>query len=171
MFQMFYPTEYSESAYAVDFHELYHKGYRGLLIDIDNTLVEHGAPSNQKSEAFFKMLHQTGWKTCIISNNDEARVKPFAEQVQSSYISKAGKPLVQGYQKGMSEMGTTQSDTLFMGDQIFTDILGANRTGIKSILVKPLKLDHKFFILLKRAGEFLIKIFYFRYAKKHPKVL
>lgn len=168
MFRKLYPTVYYKSAYDVDFSELYKKGYRGLLIDIDNTLVEHGAPSNEQSEAFFKHLHKTGWKICIISNNDEKRVKPFAENTGSDYICHAKKPSCSGYLKGMELMKTDPSHTVFMGDQMFTDILGANRSGIRSILVKPVKIDHKAFILLKRAGEAIVKVFYFRYARRHP---
>lgn len=171
MFRNFYPTVYYESAYEVDFSEIYHKGYRGLLIDIDNTLVEHGAPSNDRSEAFFKQLHGIGWKTCIISNNDDKRVNPFAAVNNTPYVCKAGKPLAAGYLKGMDIMGTDVSETLFMGDQMFTDILGANHAGLRSILVKPVKIDRKPFILLKRAGEVIVKFFYFRYARKHPGTL
>lgn len=171
MFQKFYPTVYALSAYEVDFKALYHKGYRGLLTDVDNTLVEHGASSNEKAEAFFKMLHDMGWKTCIISNNDEARVQPFAQACESLYIAKAGKPLTTGYRQGMQIMNTDLTNTVFMGDQLFTDILGANQTGLRSILVKPVKIDRKPFILLKRAGEVIVKWFYFRYASAHPSEL
>lgn len=168
MFKKFYPTSYSESAYDIDFKKIYDKGYRGLLTDVDNTLVEHGAPSDEQSEAFFVLLHEMGWKTCIISNNHEDRIKPFADKVNSSYVYDAGKPKKRGYLKGMEIMGTDLSDTLFLGDQLFTDILGANRTGLKSILVKPVKLDHKIFILIKRLGEAIVKIFYFRYSRRYP---
>ena len=171
MFRKFYPTVYHESAYSIDFRELFHKGYRGILIDIDNTLVEHGAPSNDQSEAFFKMLHETGFQTCILSNNHEPRVRPFADAVQSSYICDAGKPGSSGYLKGMKLMDTGTNNTFFIGDQMFTDIWGANNSGIPSILVKPIKIDPKFLILLKRVGEAIVKRFYFRYARRHPSEL
>lgn len=171
MFKKFYPTKYYESAYSIDFQELYEKGYRGLLTDVDNTLVEHGAPSTEKSETFFRTLRQIGWKTCIISNNHEARVRPFAKACESLYVFDAGKPSRKGYTQGMRLMGTDTDNTLFLGDQIFTDILGANRSGLKSILVKPVKTDHKILILMKRVGETLIKFFYFRYASRHTEEL
>mgnify|MGYP002624843975 CR=1 FL=1 len=168
MLQQFYPTMYSESAYAVDFQTLYRKGYRGLLTDVDNTLVSHGAPSTGQSEAFFCHLRKMGWKTCIISNNDEERVRPFAEASGSLYVCHAGKPKTDGYRQGMELMETNRSNTVLLGDQMFTDIWGANRTGIKSILVKPVARDYKVLILLKRAGESVVKRCYFRYARKHP---
>ena len=171
MFKKFYPTVYCKSAYSVDFQKLYDKGYRGLLTDVDNTLVGHGAPSDERSEALFKMLKEMGWKTCIISNNDEKRIKPFAQIVGSPYVYSAAKPKKDGYIKGMAIMETDREHTVFMGDQIFTDIFGANNSGIRSILVKPLKMDFKFLILLKRIGEKIVFVFYRRYAKKHPKEL
>ena len=171
MFQKFYPTSYSDSAYSIDFGMLFRKGYRGLLTDIDNTLVEHGAPSNAESEAFFSMLHRMGWQTCILSNNHKRRVAPFAEAVNSFYICDAGKPGTRGYLQGMEQMGTGRENTLFLGDQLFTDIYGANRAGIRSILVKPIRLDKKPLILLKRAGEAIVKVFYRRYARSHPGAL
>ena len=168
MFRKFYPTVYYKSAYSVDFLSLYEKGYRGLLTDIDNTLVKHGAPSDARSEAFFRELSGTGWKTCVISNNDEARVAPFALKSGCPYVCNAGKPKRSGYLKGMELMGTDISNTVFMGDQMFTDILGANNVGMKSILVKPIRIDRVPHILLKRVGEAIVKVFYAAYSRNHP---
>ena len=171
MFRKFYPTVYYDSAYSVDFLSLYAKGYTGLLTDIDNTLVMHGAPGNEESEAFFRKLSDIGWKTCVISNNDEARVAPFARSCGCPYVCKAGKPKKNGYLKGMELMGTDLSNTVFMGDQMFTDIFGANNIGMKSILVKPIHIDRVPYILLKRAGEVIVKFFYRIYSRRHPQEL
>lgn len=171
MFKKFYPTVSCESAYKIDFRKLYDKGYRGLLTDVDNTLVRHGAPSDEHSEALFVLLRKIGWKVCIISNNNEDRVWPFAERSQSPYICDAHKPSAAGYIEGMSKIGTNKDNTLMIGDQLFTDIYGANKAGIKSILVKPIHIDHKPTILLKRAGELIVKFFYRIYSKKHGEEL
>lgn len=168
MFRRFYPTVYVSSAYAVDFSKLYQKGYRALVLDIDNTLVKHGAPPNKEAVAFFEELRAIGFSTCIISNNHEPRVKSFADVVKSDYIFDAGKPSRRPYLEAMRRCGGTKLTTLFMGDQLFTDIYGANRAGLKSILVKPIFLDPEFQIRLKRLGERIVMPFYFRYRKKHP---
>lgn len=68
-------------------------------------------------------------KTCLLSNNKEPRVKSFAQQVKCPYIYKGGKPGAKGYKKAMETMGTDVKNTLFVGDQLFTDIWGANRLG------------------------------------------
>ncbi len=171
MFKKFYPTIYAESAYIVDFQTLYEKGYRVLILDVDNTLVPHGAPADERAVAFFQKVQGIGFRTCIISNNHEPRIKPFAEKVGSSFIFDAGKPAKKGFQKAMKLCGGTLENTVFMGDQLFTDVWGANRAGVRSILVKPIQKDTEIQIRMKRLGERIVLPFYFRYQKKHPKEL
>ena len=171
MFKKFYPTIYAASAYIVDFQKLYEKGYRVLILDVDNTLVPHGAPADERAVAFFKKVQGIGFRTCIISNNHEPRIKPFADEVGSACIFDAGKPSRKGFQKAMKLCGGTPENTLFMGDQLFTDVWGANRACVRSILVRPIKKDTEIQIRLKRLGERLVLPFYSRYRKKHPKEL
>lgn len=162
MWKMLYPDTYIESTYDIDFQRLYEQGYRGVLFDIDNTLVPHDAPASEAAIAFFDKLHKIGLETCLISNNKEPRVKSFSEKVGAKYVFKAGKPLPKGYIEGMKRMHTKQDSTLFVGDQIFTDILGANRAGIYSILVKPIHPKEEIQIVLKRYLEKIVLFFYFR---------
>ena len=133
--------------------KLYNDGYRGILFDIDNTLVPHGAPADERAIALFKKLKQIGFTTCLISNNKEPRVKSFCDKVDSDYIFKAGKPLPGGYEEGIRKMKTTKENTLFIGDQIFTDVLGANRAGLYTIMVKPIHPKEEIQIVLKRYIE------------------
>ncbi|MDD7114485.1 MAG: YqeG family HAD IIIA-type phosphatase [Lachnospiraceae bacterium] len=166
MLQMMYPDEYVESTYRIDFQILYQKGYRGILFDIDNTLVPHGAPADDKAIELFRKLKKIGFQTCLISNNKEPRVKSFCDQVDSKYIYKAGKPLPKGYLEGMDKMRTNQNNTLFVGDQIFTDVLGAKRADLYTILVKPIHPKEEIQIVLKRYLEKIVLFFYFRHQKK-----
>ena len=166
MRHMLYPDEYMDSTYAIDFKKLYKDGYRGILFDIDNTLVPHGAPADERAIALFKELKQIGFTTCLISNNKEPRVKSFCDKVDSDYIFKAGKPKCFGYEKAMERMGTDRSNTLFVGDQIFTDIYGANRTGIRTIMVRYIHPKEEIQIVLKRKLEKIVLFFYRRYQKR-----
>ena len=166
LFGAFYPKKYMDSTYEIDFEELYQKGYRGILFDIDNTLVPHDAPATRQSVELFERLHAMGFSTCLISNNKEPRVTPFAEAMNTPYVYKAGKPYRRGYQEGMEKMGTKLPDTLFVGDQLFTDVWGANRTGIYSILVKPMNPREEIQIVLKRYLEKIILFFYLRKCRK-----
>lgn len=164
MFKLFYPTEYYDSTYSINFAAYYARGYRGVIFDVDNTLVEHDAPADERATRLIKKLHELGFKVCFLSNNDEERVKNFNEELGASYIYKAGKPLAKGYIKAMEEMGTTEHNTLFVGDQLFTDIWGANNAKLRSILVKPIAKHEEIQIVLKRIPEKLVLHFY---LKKH----
>lgn len=162
---IFYPDEYLDGAYEIEYEKLYDMGYRGIVYDIDNTLVPHGFPADDRSVALFKRLHSIGFKTIALSNNKEPRVKMFCDAVDMPYIYKAGKPGVKGYRNAMKIMGTGNNDTLFIGDQIFTDVYGANRTGIYTILVKPIHPKEEIQIVLKRVLERIVLYFYLRRNK------
>lgn len=166
MFRKFYPTRYVDSTYEIDFGNLYERGIRGLIFDIDNTLVEHGVPANDRAIELFDRLRAIGFDTCLISNNKEPRVKPFAEAVQSKYVFKANKPSKKNYRKAMELMNTDESNTCFIGDQLFTDVYGANRCGIMSILVKPIHPKEEIQIVLKRKLEKIVLYFYKRKVNK-----
>ncbi len=162
-----FPDDYIQSIFEVDFEALYQEGYRAIIFDVDNTLVPHGAPADERSIEFFSYLHGCGFCALLLSNNKEPRVKAFAERVKyAEYIYKAGKPGKAGYQKAMERMKVTKEETLFAGDQIFTDIWGANRCGIRTIMVKPvLKWKEEIQIILKRFLEAPILLAFQVYRK------
>lgn len=160
MFKKFYPNEYRDSTYELDFQAYYDKGYRGILFDIDNTLVEHGLPATDRAVKLFEDLRAIGFKTCLISNNQEPRVKPFAEFVKSDYIYNAHKPSTKNYVKAMEIMGTDISNSMFVGDQLFTDVYGANRAKMYTVLVKPIHPKEEIQIVLKRKLEKIVLYFY-----------
>jgi hypothetical protein len=153
MSHIFYPDEYLNSTYEIDFEKLYKDGYRGLIFDIDNTLVPDGAPADQRAISLFARLQTIGFRCVLLSNNKEPRVKMFADAVPVDYIYKAGKPKRAGYRKAMAHLGTDVSNTLFIGDQIFTDVMGANLAGIRTILVKPIHPKEEIQIVFKRFFE------------------
>lgn len=157
---MFFPDEYVASTYIIDFEKLYEKGVRGLIFDIDNTLVPHGDPADQRAVDLFERLKAIGFECCLISNNQEPRVRMFNEKIQVNYVYNAHKPSVKNYFKAMGIMGTDQSNTVFIGDQLFTDVWGAKRSGIHNILVKPIYPKEEIQIVLKRYLEKVVLHFY-----------
>ena len=167
MLSKFYPGEYMDSTYEIDFDRLYGEGYRGVIFDIDNTLVPHGAPADERACKLFAHLKELGYQCMLLSNNKEPRVKMFNDAVGVSYIFRAGKPKTANYKKAMEQMGTTTENTLFVGDQIFTDVYGANRTGIRTILVKPIHPKEEIQIVLKRYLEKIVLFFYKRKCNKN----
>lgn len=166
MLKRFYPDNEIGSSYEIDYEMLYEKGYRGIIYDVDNTLVPHGAPADERALALFERLREIGFQTVLLSNNKEPRVKNFAEQVGSKYIFKANKPSKSGYEKAMERMGTTKDNTLFVGDQLFTDVWGAKRTGIETYLVKPIHPKEEIQIVLKRKLEWIVLYFYHKQKGK-----
>ena len=167
MLDIFYPDNEVESSYEIDYEALYETGYRGIIFDIDNTLVPHGAPADEKAVAFFQRLKKIGFQTMLLSNNKEPRVKMFADRVHSQYLYKAGKPGKGGYLQAMENMGTDISSTIFVGDQLFTDVWGAKRVGIMNFLVKPIHPKEEIQIVLKRYLEKIVLYFYHRKQKKN----
>lgn len=160
MFDRFYPDRYVASTYVIDFEKLYSEGVRGLIFDIDNTLVPHGAPADERAEELFARLKRIGFNCCLISNNQEPRVKMFNKNIQVDYVYNAHKPSTKNYVKAMEIMGTGTADTVFIGDQLFTDVWGAKRAGIPSILVKSIHPKEEIQIVLKRYLEKIVLHFY-----------
>lgn len=166
IFQRFYPTKEVDSAYNIDYEGLYRQGIRGLIYDIDNTLTEHDAPAGENTRELIKRLKSIGFGICLLSNNKEERVKMFNQDIQVQYIHKAGKPSVKGYRQAMDLMGTDKDTTVFIGDQLFTDIYGANRSGIASYLVHPIARHEEIQIVLKRYLERIVLYFYHKDSRK-----
>lgn len=170
MLKTFYPDECMDSTYAIPFEELYEEGYRGLIFDIDNTLVMHDAPADERAKELFARLKAIGYDCCLLSNNKEPRVQMFNEEIQVHYICNAHKPSTANYEKAMEIMGTNRETTVFIGDQLFTDVWGAKRAGIRNILVKPINPKEEIQIILKRKLEKIVLYFYNRkQAKKESK--
>ena len=160
MFERFFPDRYVASTYIIDYEKPYEEGVRGLIFDIDNTLVPHGAPADERAVRLFARLKDIGFRCCLISNNQEKRVKTFNEPIRVDYVYNAHKPSVKNYIKAMEIMGTDRESTVFIGDQLFTDVWGAKRAGIPNILVKPIHPREEIQIVLKRYLEKIVLYFY-----------
>lgn len=111
-------------------------GISNLLLDVDNTLTTHGNPEPAEGiEDWIENMHKNGIKLMIVSNNYKKRVEPFANRLGLPYSSFSKKPLPFGFFKAMKYLHSNKENTAVVGDQIFTDILGANIIGLKAIMV------------------------------------
>ncbi len=155
-----FPDETAASSYEIDYNKLYKDGFKGIIYDIDNTLVAHDAPANEKAVALLHRVQEMGFKVCLLSNNKHPRVDLFNEKIGAYTVCEAGKPWRTGYLKAMEIMGTDPSDTIMIGDQILTDMWGANRTGVPCIMVKKLYRKEAFQVLLKRIPEAIVMLTY-----------
>lgn len=164
--KVLFPKEEYGSTYQIPFEDFYELGYRAIIFDIDNTLVPHGLPADDRSKKLCKRLKEMGYQIYLLSNNGEARVEPMAKELDVPYIYKAGKPSKKGYLRAAELMQVDLSHILFVGDQIITDVWGANRTGIYSILVAPINPKEEIQIVLKRFLEAII-LFFYRRSKRY----
>ena len=170
MLYWLYPDEEADSAYKIDYEKLAGEGgIGGVIFDIDNTLVPHGEPADEQAVALFQRLRELSLDVVLLSNNKEPRVKSFADAVSAKYIYKAGKPGKTGYEKAMQQMGTDIKTTLFVGDQLFTDVWGAKNLGIHAVLVQPIDKKEEIQIVLKRYLEKIVLAAYRRACKKGGK--
>lgn len=135
MFWLLFPYEYVDSVFSIDYQKLVQKGYKGIIFDIDMTLVPHGADSTKEIDALFKTLHELGLKTLLLTNNSEERVRRFTKNIDTLYLCDANKPEPEGFLKAVEMMEIQKEETVYIGDQIFIDIYGANKCGIANILV------------------------------------
>ena len=160
MLRRFYPKRLAPSSYDIDYEKLYQEGYRGILFDIDNTLVEHGADATPRAIELFERLKRIGFQTCLISNNSDERVRRFNKDIKTNFIHKANKPSIKNYLKATKMMGTRIDNTVCVGDQLFTDVYGANRVGMMTYLVKPIHPKEEIQIVLKRKLERIVLHYY-----------
>lgn len=156
MLKIFYPKRIADSPYVINYDDLYKEGYRGIIFDIDNTLVEHDADASPEAIELIARVQKIGFRVCLISNNDEERVTRFNKDIKVKYIYKANKPSKRSFIRAMNRMGTTIDNTVFIGDQLFTDIFGANRIGMMSYFVKPIGPKEEIQIVLKRKLERIV---------------
>lgn len=136
---------------------------KGLLLDIDNTLTTHDNPVPAEGVVhWIAEMKQANIRMCLVSNNHPPRVEPFASLLDIAYVCESKKPFHKGFSIAMQKMQLSKEQLCVVGDQIYTDILGANWFGVRSIYVSPIKLEQTVFFKCKRFLEkpFLPKKFY-----------
>lgn len=127
---------------------------KGLILDLDNTLTTHNNPNPpQSSLDWLDKMKKSGIKMMIVSNNSAERVTPFAKALGLHFVPNGRKPLTFGYTQAIKEMGIHKKSIAAVGDQIFTDILGSNLKGIRSLFVFPIEPETSLPFRFKRACE------------------
>lgn len=155
----FTPDEYLTSVLAVDLDELQRSGVTTVLLDLDNTILSRErAELTPEYAAWCKSLVDHGFKVCILSNNHTKAVSARAQTVGFRFVCNAVKPVPIGYIRALKMMGSKRKETVMIGDQLFTDILGANVLGMRSIMVLPLaKKDLAHTLMLRKVEKLFMK--------------
>lgn len=157
------PQFSSKSLATLDFADFYRRGYRAILLDLDNTLAPyHCLRIDDDALATLKRINAAGLKALVVSNNTTERVKKFLNGHDIPFIALALKPLPCGYLRAIKKAKVPLKQVISVGDQLLTDILGSNILGIYSIYVEPLSKKDSIVTWLSRKIEALL----FKYAVK-----
>lgn len=129
-------------------------GVKAILLDVDNTLSHHGSQEPfDGSVAWTRRMRQEGFQLIIVSNNTRERITPFAERFGLPFIWRACKPLPIGYWKAARKLGVRFRESVIVGDQVFTDVVGANLLGMRSVLLEPAEEEHGWSFRVRRHFE------------------
>lgn len=165
-----YPNIYLKNVTEFNLEMAKNNGIKGIILDVDNTLIDYYKNMPAGIEKWCKNMQKEGIKFCIASNsNKKDKVEKVAKQLNIPYIFFAKKPLKTGLNKAKQIIGVNENEIAVIGDQIFTDILGANRCKMYSVLVDPIKEKDIFITIIKRPIENYIKKNYEKYLSKNKK--
>ncbi|MFF2754240.1 YqeG family HAD IIIA-type phosphatase [Psychrobacillus sp. NPDC058041] len=167
MYQFFIPSEFVRSVFHITPELLKEKGIKGIITDLDNTLVEWDRPdATPKLIEWFASMKAAGIQIIIVSNNKEMRVQSFADPLGIPFIYKARKPLGKAFRHALKLMSVKKDEVVVIGDQLLTDVFGGNRQKLHTILVIPVAKSDGFITKFNRLVERRI----FRYLDKKGQV-
>jgi len=164
LFEILKPKVYVDSICNIDLKKLKKaKKIKGIIVDLDNTLVAWGQKEvSQKNIGWVNEAKKLGLKICIVSNTNSKRVAELAKIFDVPYYSKYFKPFSVAFNNGLKILDTKKSETVVIGDQIFTDIWGGNRLKLLTILVVPIVKKDSIGTFLHRNLEKIIISFWMR---------
>jgi uncharacterized protein len=150
----FLPDQHVKNIFEIEPDSLKEKGVKGIITDLDNTLVEWDRPTaTPKLIEWFDNMRRNEILITIVSNNNEKRVKAFSDPLQIPFIFQARKPMTRAFNKALKQMGLSKEETVVIGDQLLTDVLGGNRSGFHTILVVPVAQTDGFVTRFNRKVE------------------
>ena len=139
--------------------ELFDEGIRTALLDFDNTLgPDHATEPEEFSYKCVKMIEDTGIRCCLVSNAKSGRSAKIAEMLGIPVVTYANKPGTSGVLKAIKLMGSSADKSLMVGDQVFTDVIAGNRSGVRTFMVEKLHKQEIWYVLLKRPFEKLVRL-------------
>ncbi len=158
IFRNFYPTYKYSNVESIPYSLIEENNIKLIMLDMDNTIIDYseGKYSIEMKEWAIRMK-RNGIKLYILSNSPFGKiVKKVASELNMKYYYNAGKPSIRGFKKIMELEKENKENMLMVGDQIFTDIWGANRFGIKNILVNPINKNERIHTKVKRPFENIV---------------
>lgn len=163
---VFHPTLLKQRIYDLTVEDLRKMGIKALLLDKDNTLTKHHEHDfDDETARWLETVRREGFAVMIVSNSREPRIRPFAERLSLPFVHTACKPLPFGFRRAVKTLGFTKKECLAIGDQTFTDVLGARLCGIRVCQLMPIETEKKGFRLRRYLEKGIVK----RYRKKQEK--
>ncbi|NLC53269.1 MAG: YqeG family HAD IIIA-type phosphatase [Firmicutes bacterium] len=157
MLKRLYPALHLKKLADLTPDDLKKRGLKGVMVDLDNTLVEWGQVQvTPETAAWVQEMKNAGLKLCIISNALEERVKIVGEKLGVPWVARAVKPRKSPFKKALALLGTTPGETATVGDQLFTDVWGGNRMALFTIWTRPISRREFFFTKIVRRLEKLV---------------
>lgn len=139
MLELFKPTWMVHSIYSITVKQLRANGIKAVLVDLDNTLIAWNQPeATEESIIWIRTIKDAGIPVMILSNNSGSRIKEVADILDVGFVSRSMKPTTRAFKIAENKMGISADEMVMVGDQLITDVLGANRYDLRTILVKPL---------------------------------
>jgi uncharacterized protein len=152
--KLFLPDQHVKSVFEIKPEDLKERGVKGIITDLDNTLVEWDRPdATPKLIEWFENMQQHNIQVTIVSNNVEKRVRLFSDPLGIPFIYKARKPMGRAFKKAIRNMDVNRNEIVVIGDQLMTDVLGGNRMKLYTILVVPVAQTDGFFTKFNRQME------------------
>lgn len=160
---IFYPNDYFKNVTEITYEYLKEKQIKALILDVDNTLIDYNRNLSPEIIKWVTELKKNNIKMFILSNsNKKDKVEEVAKKLNLEYIHFGMKPLKKGFKKAKEKLNLDSKNIAVVGDQVFTDVIGANRTKMYSILVEPINEKDILVTLIKRPIENFIKKKYFK---------
>lgn len=154
---IFKPTFWLNNVLCIDKKFLEENNIEALILDLDNTLSMHGDPAAEEGiPEWLDEMRALGVKMIVVSNNTKRRVAPLAQKLGLKYAANGAKPLTFGLERALKILGTKKANTVVVGDQIFTDIMGGNAAGMRTVLVEPFRVEKGILFKLKRGAESIV---------------
>ena len=150
----FMPNEYVQSIFQIDIVKLAESGVKGIITDLDNTLVGWDVEEpTEEVKTWFQKAKKHGITVTIVSNNNERRVAEFAKPLNVDCIFKARKPMGKSFNRATKQMALQPDEIVVIGDQMLTDVFGGKRRGLFTIMVVPVKQTDGFVTKFNRVIE------------------
>lgn len=150
----FLPDQHVKDIFSITPESLKKKGIKGIITDLDNTLVEWDRPNaTPKLIKWIEEMRNENIKVTIVSNNSKSRVKAFSDPLDIPFVFRAKKPMKRAFERALAEMNLKKEEAVVVGDQLLTDVFGGNRSGFKTILVVPVASTDGFWTRFNRMIE------------------